>query len=188
MQGVEQKVRMDLHPQRVESRLGELDLEPRGVRLLLASAEEVLPREARGEDREVIEELRQEPERGDLAREMERAAAVDVEDLIARDGEKGVGDDRNAEPGREQDKDAHPEGLALQTDASAEPEDRGRERRPEPRFDEGKDDRSGRRHPAEPEPARIEPPADRGEKGEEGPEGEDGDDVAGGEAVHLCKH
>ena len=52
----------------------------------------------------------------------------------------------------------------------------------EPGLDERQRIGPGRRHPAKPEPARIEQPVHRGERGQERPEGEDQHELARAQA------
>src|ERR1051326_1184840 len=66
---VEEEVRIDLHPQRVEPGLGELGLQQRRARGLVAAAQEVLARVAGRDDGEVIEELVDEAKTEKLAEE-----------------------------------------------------------------------------------------------------------------------
>lgn len=115
MQGIEEEVRIDLHPQRIEPRLGQLRLQPHLALLAPAVAEEELAGEAGREHGRVHQQLIEEAEAPDLAqrREDRRAAAPATrrrDDLAAREVEEDVDGDGDGDPGQDQQRDAQPGG------------------------------------------------------------------------------
>src|SRR5258708_28154576 len=67
------------------------------------------------------------------------------EDQISREIQQGVNGNRDDESDGDEKQNAHePSGRPTQTESAAEPEDRRRERRPDPGFEVRQQDRAGR--------------------------------------------
>ena len=104
VQRVEEEVRVELHPQRVQPRLGELRLQLRGLRLLLPLAQEELAREAGGQHGEVDEQLIEKRNRPISRNGAKRAPAprawrrpADRRARIAQQSSRRVDDDGDAD-------------------------------------------------------------------------------------------
>ena len=182
VEGVEEEVRIELHPQGVEPRFGQLCLQRGRLARADLIAEEVLAREAGREHRQVRDELIEEAEAADLAERRDRAAVARyLEELRAREREEEEDDHREDGAGADEDGNARRPPRAIGVEAAAEPEDERRRRRPDPRLEIGHGDRSSRCHRPEPDPARIEEAIDDGQRGQRGPEEKDEEELAAAE-------
>ncbi len=189
---VEEEVRVELHPERREPGGGELGFEPRGLGeearglgLPLAEAEEVVAREAGGEEREVDHEFVEELEAGEgVAGRDPPGEPVHPphawklgEDEGADDEDAGDFDGRRYGEGEEEvDREPPPPVGAFERVAADEREDDGRERRPEGVLRD-RQEQLGRGDAGR--PARVEGAADEREGAEHDPEPEHGGPLGG---------
>src|SRR5438093_1150188 len=170
IQSIEQKVRIDLRPQRIEARIRELRVQRDRLSLALLVPKKVLPRIAPGEHGEIDQELIHETKAAEIEPARE---SWHFKNLGSRKSDDEGDDQSDQTSDGYQHRNAPGPSRPFDAEAAAEREDERSEGRPQPPLQVRHGDRPGWREQAEAEAARIEKLIDDRERRQRRPEDED---------------